>query len=265
MMVADAIKADPGVIDRLIELDPTFRKLRNPVLRRVMARLVTFRDASRVAGLPIERLMAAVNGEDWQAEAGPDGTAPAGALAAEPVPDWMARFDRDAAEILDVRPILEAGDEPLGTAMKRAARIAEDGFFVIEAPFDPAPLRRVLARKGFVSYGRRIADDHWEIVLLRDTALAAASADADGEERTARQWRDGDETHIDVRGLDPPQPMLAILELIESGAVTGPIIVHHEREPIFLYPELAERGWRHEIVAGDPGEVRLCLTAGMAS
>jgi hypothetical protein len=29
---------------------------------------------------------------------------------------------------------------------------------------------------------------------------------------------------------------------------------------MFLYPELDERGWRHEIVAGDTGEVRLALT-----
>jgi hypothetical protein len=38
------------------------------------------------------------------------------------------------------------------------------------------------------------------------------------------------------------------------------VIVHHEREPMFLYPELAERGWRHELIAGNPGEVRLRLT-----
>ena len=32
----------------------------------------------------------------------------------------------------------------------------------------------------------------------------------------------------------------------------GTVIMHHEREPIYLYPELAERGWRHEPAAPAP-------------
>lgn len=80
------------------------------------------------------------------------------------------------------------------------------------------------------------------------------------DEHGARRWREGAERHIDVRGLGPPQPMLSIIALIEGGAGDGPVIVHHDREPVFLYPELAERGWRHEIIDGAAGEVRLRLS-----
>jgi hypothetical protein len=73
-------------------------------------------------------------------------------------------------------------------------------------------------------------------------------------------WRGNDGDHIDVRGLRAPEPMVAILDLLARPATGDVVIVHHEREPIFLYPELAERGWRHEIVSGEPGEVRLRLT-----
>jgi hypothetical protein len=76
----------------------------------------------------------------------------------------------------------------------------------------------------------------------------------------AAVWHGNDGDHIDVRGLQAPEPMVAILELLERPATGDVVIVHHEREPVFLYPELAERGWRHEIVAGEPGEVRLRLT-----
>jgi len=75
-------------------------------------------------------------------------------------------------------------------------------------------------------------------------------------------WRGSDGDHIDVRGLPRPEPMVAILDLLERPATGNVVIVHHEREPVFLYPELAERGWRHEIVSGEPGEVRLRLTRG---
>lgn len=68
-----------------------------------------------------------------------------------------------------------------------------------------------------------------------------------------------DGRHIDVRGLEPPNPMVAIIQLIETPDVGSRVVVHHEREPIFLYPELAERGWRWRLVPGEPGEVRILL------
>lgn len=78
-------------------------------------------------------------------------------------------------------------------------------------------------------------------------------------------WQSPDGLHVDVRGLEPPQPMVRILGLIDSGEAPDILIVHLDREPIFLYPELDDRGWSHELVAascGDPAcedEVRLRL------
>lgn len=73
-----------------------------------------------------------------------------------------------------------------------------------------------------------------------------------------RRWFDSDATHLDVRGLKPPEPMVAILSLIEAG-VPGVLIVHLDRDPVFLYPELAERGWVATRVDADPDDVRLRL------
>lgn len=75
-----------------------------------------------------------------------------------------------------------------------------------------------------------------------------------------RHWTDDEGSHIDVRGLPAPEPMVAILTLLERDAEVDKVIVHHDRDPIFLYPELAERGWSHRHIPGDPGEVRLLLT-----
>jgi Uncharacterized conserved protein (DUF2249) len=73
-----------------------------------------------------------------------------------------------------------------------------------------------------------------------------------------RVWTDCATTHIDVRGLPPPQPLIRIIQLAQrlpdDDAV---LIVHHDRDPVWLYPELLQIGWWAEIVDGDPGEVRL--------
>jgi hypothetical protein len=76
----------------------------------------------------------------------------------------------------------------------------------------------------------------------------------------ARRWSAADGIHIDVRGLAPPEPLAAIVRLIESiGDGAPPVIVHHERDPVMLYGELAERGWSVERIDAPPGEVRLKL------
>jgi Uncharacterized conserved protein (DUF2249) len=77
----------------------------------------------------------------------------------------------------------------------------------------------------------------------------------------AKRWRDAEGEHVDVRGLAPPAPLVEILSLVDALAAepAATVIVHHDRDPQLLYPELAERGWSAEVVAGDAGEVRLRL------
>jgi hypothetical protein len=61
-------------------------------------------------------------------------------------------------------------------------------------------------------------------------------------------WRTPEAVHIDVRGLDPPEPMVEILRLIDQGAIEDVLVAYLDREPIFLYPELDDRGWDHEVM-----------------
>jgi hypothetical protein len=87
----------------------------------------------------------------------------------------------------------------------------------------------------------------------------------DRPKRLGRHWRTSHGYHIDVSDLSPPEPMVAILQLIEQPGFTGPVIVHHNREPVHLYPELVERGWDFEVISeiGEQNtgrEIRLLLT-----
>ena len=80
-----------------------------------------------------------------------------------------------------------------------------------------------------------------------------------------RVWRASDGgMHVDLRGLDPPDPLVTILRMIDGGEVDHTLIAHFDREPIFLYPELDDRGWTHEIIPHDcsscDGDVKLCIT-----
>jgi len=80
------------------------------------------------------------------------------------------------------------------------------------------------------------------------------------EDLPGKHWYEDNGLHIDVRELPPPEPMVAILGQLDKVDQTGPVTVHHDREPIYLYPELVERGWICNIVPGETNEVRLLLT-----
>jgi hypothetical protein len=74
-----------------------------------------------------------------------------------------------------------------------------------------------------------------------------------GPPENARTWRTSDVLHMDLRGLEPPEPMVAILHAIERGGIDGALVGHFDQEPIFLYPELEDRGWSHELVPSSCG------------
>ena len=75
----------------------------------------------------------------------------------------------------------------------------------------------------------------------------------------ARRWREADGEHIDVRGLGAPAPLVAILQLVAAVGDGTLVLVHHDRDPLMLYPELAEIGWLAERIDAPAGEVRLRL------
>ena len=74
-----------------------------------------------------------------------------------------------------------------------------------------------------------------------------------------RSWQARDGLHIDTRGLDPPDPMVAILIHVEQPDQQGPITAYFDRDPIPLFEELAERGWSCDYLLRNPGDVQLIL------
>lgn len=173
-------------------------------------------------------------------------------------PAWLAlALD---AQPLDVRAALANGEDPFQAIMDAADPIAFGGFLVIDAPFNPSPLRRVLAARGFSSYGRKLTPSHWRVFFHLD---GGTDWERDAEVAVGPEggmtWREEDGLHIDVRKLKPPQPMLAILRLLDMADAGEIVVVHHERIPQFLLPELAERGWQVAKTSEDFANVQLWL------
>lgn len=51
--------------------------------------------------------------------------------------------------MIDVRPILQSGGEPLDAILAAAEEVPEGGTLVVVAPFEPMPLYGVMRQMGF--------------------------------------------------------------------------------------------------------------------
>lgn len=48
---------------------------------------------------------------------------------------------------------------------------------------------------------------------------------------------------LDLRGLECPEPLVTVIRAIEGDDALRELHVVFDQDPVFLYPELAGRGW----------------------
>jgi uncharacterized protein (DUF2249 family) len=64
---------------------------------------------------------------------------------------------------------------------------------------------------------------------------------------------------IDVRGLEPPQPLVRVLERLDALGADERLEVVIDRRPLLLYPQLEARGFTHTTDESEPGLFRIVI------
>lgn len=249
--VRDVIARDARLIDLFVSFSPHFERLRNPVMRRVVAGMVTIEQAATIAGVPTATVLDTLNAAL--------GVAPAAQTDAsetkETRPSTMHRHpsDRIVAEV-DVREDLRAGREPFSRIMS-AVRTVGDDLLRIRATFEPVPLVSVLAQRGLECETEEHAPDDWSLWAWRGAPEPATAPVASTETPpSGGEARDG-ELWLDVRGLEPPEPMARTLVALETLPPGVTLVQVNVRIPQFLLPVLDERGFTYEIEDGNADRV----------
>ena len=62
---------------------------------------------------------------------------------------------------------------------------------------------------------------------------------------------------LDNRGLQPPEPMMRILDALQGLGEDGQVLARNDREPLFLYPHLRERGYTWDTTPLEDGSFRV--------
>lgn len=135
----------------------------------------------------------------------------------------------------DVREELRAGREPFQLIMGARAEVPAGGCLVVRATFEPAPLYRVLGKQGFLYHTEELAADDWRVWFYTDVPV------------------------LDVRDMDPPEPLVHTLAAIQSLPENGTFVQVNVRVPQFLLPKLTEQGFVYEVREIAPDRVHLVI------
>lgn len=145
--VGELLAAYPGVEEHLIAWAPAFAKLRNPILRRTVAKIATLEQAARVGGISVRDLVRRLR----EAVGQPAGEADAAATeASEETPAWVN--DEHVRFAIDADAMLETGVHPIGKVRACAAELRPGELIKLTSSFRPEPLLETMRRGGLTVY-----------------------------------------------------------------------------------------------------------------
>jgi uncharacterized protein (DUF2249 family) len=257
--IAAVLKQSPETLEAIITISPRFVKLRNPILRKLMAGRTSLAMASKMGGCPIQDFYDKLQPLGFEIDAE---TLPV-KEEKKALPAFIISLKPEDIVDLDVRPVISSGKDPLNIILEKVKTIKAGQVLKIINTFEPVPLVLLLEKKGFTTYTDIIEDNLVETYFHKkpETLPADITIPADiskGWDEVVLRFEDHIQT-IDVRVLEMPQPMLMIINALENLPSETALFVHHKRIPVFLLPELAERNFDYRIREISDGEVNLLI------
>lgn len=257
--IAAILKHKPEALEEIISINPKFEKLRNPIMRKLMAGRTSIGMAAKIAGCDVADFFQKLQPLGFEISTTKTSDTP----VSKSLPSEIKHLKTEDISVLDVRPVLDAGEDPLNLIIQSVNQLPESKVLKIINTFEPTPLIKLLEKKGFSYYVDNISDNLIETYFFKNKNKQQLK-----NESLVAQTNDWNEIkskfidhliNIDVRQLQMPLPMHTILENLENLKPEEALYVYHKRIPVFLLPELRDRGFDYRISEISEGEVHLLI------
>lgn len=145
--VGELLDSYPDLEPVLLELSPAFKKLKNPVLRKTVAKVATLQQVASLGNIPvtlvINRLRAEVGQQLFE-----------GDTSGEDInfedPAW---FSTDKVAVsFDASPLIDSGQNPMQEVFSHLEKTGKGEIFMLTTPFVPAPIIELISKKGYSHY-----------------------------------------------------------------------------------------------------------------
>ncbi|MEX2044854.1 MAG: DUF2249 domain-containing protein [Opitutus sp.] len=162
----------------------------------------------------------------------------------------------DVDTLFDVRPIPCRIKH--GQIFQRWFDLPVGGHFVLLNDHDPVPLYYQFAAEFEGAFEWEYLERGPEDFRVKITKLAAVTPHAPAIPSPCQSAEpvtpfNSSGHEIDVRGLEPPEPLVRILAALESLPAGTTLRAHTDREPCHLFGEATQRGFRHASKAQPDG------------
>ncbi len=143
----------------LTEMAPQFTQLRNPILRKTIAKVASLTQVAAIGKVSLPDMINRLREEaGFQEEFASD-------LAEEAVstevPPW---FSEDRITIrLDARSMLEAGEHPVQRVLSECRDLKPGGIYELITPFLPVPLIEKAMDKGLLAWANEVSEGLFKI------------------------------------------------------------------------------------------------------
>ena len=260
--ISSLIKANPAAIETIASINKHFEKLRNPILRKVLAPRVTIADAAKMGNCSIAVFFEKLKAIGFEIENVPDAKENTTELI--PLPEFVKSSSESNTKTLDVRTEISNNRDPFQIIMKTIDELPGNFTLLLINSFEPVPLIKFLGKKGFLHF-TKIQNDGTVYTYLKKglentslkTGITSINSNEDFSSLTKRFC--GKLKTIDVRKMEMPMPMTTILGELENLPNDLALFVHHKKIPQFLFPELQERNFKWSIEEKSENEVDLII------
>lgn len=265
--ISAVIKAHPASIEAIASIASVFNKLKNPILRRLMAPRVTIAEAASIGGCTVadfERVLIPL-GFFFEHTTAPTDQNTASTTA----PDWLSNLPANAIDLFDVRNLIEQGDDPLKQIMQRYQSLPTGSALCIVNSFIPYPLLQVLEKKGAQHHiDSKSTDLHYTWFFKGHSTTLSPNKqhnkhmtmlDIPSFETALSSHHTAQITALDVRELPMPMPMESILQSLSALAPHHVLLVYHKRVPLHLMEELEDSDFEIRLCEYEKEDIRLLI------
>lgn len=258
--ISTLLKAHPNALETIISISSKFNKLRNPLLRKLMASRTSIAMASKVGGVEINQFFEKFKTLGFEIEE--NNNTDKKSNTTQTLPLFIKNSTKENILELDVRPIIHSGNDPFNTILDTVKKLQKGNILKLINSFEPAPLIPILKNKGFDAFIEQVNE---ELVITYFYKKDNTTFSEPEISNHSNNWQSilnsfsNNLVTIDVRNLEMPLPMLTILEELEKLPTDKALFVYHKRIPVFLLPELKERNFEFRTNEIKDGEVHLLI------
>lgn len=149
--VAEMLNDYPQLEEVLFQLSPAFAKLKNPILRKTVARVATLKQVSEIAGLDPAKMISTLR-KGANLDSPNLSYEETNITNSVQQPEWVS--SKTVIEIFDVSPIINAGQSPMKQIIDKAQSLKGGQILKLLSPFVPTPIIELLQTKGYICWSR---------------------------------------------------------------------------------------------------------------